>query len=380
MSQNQTDKRVDSEQKTFFVTGGGTGGHIYPAIAVAKALIEDETVKKVYYVGNSDNLEFEIAKKENIEFLPVKINAMPRKFGFSFLKWLVQLEIATWKAIFYIYKYKPDAIFGTGGYVSAPALLGAMITQKPCMIHDCDSYPGIVSRYCATFAKIVSIAFEDARALLKNNDIRLNGNPIRKQFSELSKEQARKDFNLQDKMTLLIMGGSQGAMSINMAIVEIIPDLLAKYSMQIIFQTGAKNFEQVTEKISQIYPEYLKNENLIIKPYFENMYVALKASDVAIARAGSLSISEICACEIASILVPYPFSAAQHQQKNAQAMQKAGASIYLEDKDCSSENLHQILHSLLDEPQKIFEMSQKSASLAKLDAVQKIVEQLKSIT
>lgn len=364
---------------TYFITGGGTGGHIYPAIAVAEALRKDETTKDIYYIGNPDNMEYKIVKQARFKFLPIKVTGMPRKIGFSFIKWGIQLELANWKALYYLWKFKPDAILGTGGYVSAPALFASNIIKTPYMIHDCDAQPGIVSKFVAPMAKAVSVAFEDSVQNIKNDNISVNGNPIREEFSTLTKENARQSLNLENKTTICIMGGSQGAKSIDDATVECLKRIFEKYDVQIIFQTGAKHFEYTVSKLKEYYTEYEQNKNLTVKPYFDNMTEVLKASDIAVSRAGSLSLSEICACGIAPILIPYPYAAADHQRKNAKSLLNKNACLYLEDSDTNSENLFAKIEELLANPEKLAEIQQNTASLAKLDATEKIVEQLKKV-
>ena len=364
---------------TYFITGGGTGGHIYPAIAIAEALRKDETTKDIYYVGNPDNMEYKIVKKAHFKFLPIKVTGMPRKIGFSFIKWGIQLEFANWKALYYLWRYKPDAILGTGGYVSAPALFASNIAKVPYMIHDCDAQPGIVSKFVAPMAKVVSVAFEDSVKNIKNSNINVNGNPIREQFTTLTKTDARKNLNLEDKTTLCIMGGSQGAKSIDEAAIGCLKQLFENHHIQIFFQTGTKHYETTIYKLKNIYPEYEQNKNLIVKPYFDNMTEVLKASDIAVSRAGSLSLSEICACGIAPILIPYPYAAADHQRKNAQSLLNKNACLYLEDSDTNAENLYSKINELLSDAQKLSEIQKNTAALAKPDATQRITEQLKKV-
>ncbi|MDD3436815.1 MAG: undecaprenyldiphospho-muramoylpentapeptide beta-N-acetylglucosaminyltransferase [Candidatus Gastranaerophilales bacterium] len=370
----------DNKKKyTYFITGGGTGGHIYPAVAVCDELKKDPETKEIYYIGNPDNIEFEITKKLGYKFLPVKVSAMPRHFGFKSIIWFIQLQMAIFKALTYIKKYKPNAIFGTGGYVSAPALFAGGLDGVPYMIHDCDAQPGIVSKYIAPSAKCVSLAFETSKQFITSKNIHINGNPIREEFSTLTKEEARKDLVLEKKLTLCVMGGSQGAKSINDAAVQIIEKLSKEYDLQIIFQTGKRNYEEVFSKLKEIYSDFEKDKNIILKPYFDNMTTVLKASDIAISRAGSLSLSELCACGIASILIPYPHAAADHQRKNAQFMVEKRAALYLEDSDTTKDTLLIAVEQLLDNPQKLKTVQQNAFALAKLDATKNIVEQLKGI-
>lgn len=363
---------------TYFITGGGTGGHIYPAIAVADELLKQEDTKDLYYIGNSKNLEFDIVNSKGIKFLGVDVHGMPRKVGFALVKWIVQLAFAVMKCCFYIVKYKPDAVFGTGGYVSAPALIACRIMKKPYMMHDCDAQPGLVTRSLAGHAKVVSLAFECAQNLIANKNCKINGNPIRAAFKTLTKQEARKNLGLEDKLTLCVMGGSQGAMSINNATVGILRKL-SGLNIQVIFQTGKRNFERVIEQLLVSYPEYEADKNIIVRPYFEDMVTVLKASDMAVSRAGSLSLSEIAAAGIAPILVPYPHAAADHQRKNARFMLEKGAGIYIEDAELDETTLWQAIISLVNERQKLESIRQAAQSLAKYDAAQKIVEQLKGI-
>lgn len=362
--------------KTYFVTGGGTGGHIYPALAVAEELLKDSDI---YYVGNPNNMEAKIVKDKNYKFLPVKSSGMPRKLSFQILKWGFEMFFGWLKCCFYIKKYKPDAVFGTGGYVSAPVLIASMTMKVPFIMHDCDANPGLVTRKLAPYAKSISIAFEIAKEKLNNKNCFLNGNPIRKEFSTLTKQQARENLGLDNKLTLCIMGGSQGAKNINKSAVEILKTLSNDYNMQIIFQTGNKNFDEVKVILESIYPEYTKDKNIILKPFFDNMYEVLKSSDIAISRAGSLSISELCASAVATIFIPYPYAASDHQRKNAKFMEEKGAGLYLEDNDVTPNKLLELILSLAKNKDKLENYQKNSYNLAKFDGVKKIVEQIKTV-
>ena len=359
----------------FFITGGGTGGHIYPAIAVAESLKGDE----IYYIGNPKNLEFDIVSQKGFQFLGINVHGMPRKICFELLKWIIQLSIAVMKCCYYVKKYKPDAVFGTGGYVSAPALMACRILNVPYMMHDCDAQPGLVTRKLSKDAKCVSVAFDSACKFLKNKNCYVNGNPIRSTFKTLSKEDARKNMELENKLTLCIMGGSQGARSINDASVEVLKSFSKDFDLQIIFQTGKKNYERVIEQLVVIYPEYENDKNLVVKPYFDDMVTVLKASDIAVSRSGSLSISEICASGIAPIFVPYPYAAADHQRKNAKFMVEKNAGIYIEDNEINEKLLYETVNALINDKERLQELQRNSLTLAKFDGTEKIVEQLKEI-
>lgn len=360
----------------YFITGGGTGGHIYPAVAVANKLGKENII----YVGNPKNLEYKIAQQNGFEFLPVSVSGMPRKLDFKFVFWAIQFIFAVIKAFYYIKKYKPKAIFGTGGYVSAPVIFAAMYEGKtPYMLHDCDSIPGIVTRKTAPKAKCVSLAFDAAKKYIDNPNCIVNGNPIRSEFKTVGQKYARISLNLEETLTLGIMGGSQGSKSINEAATEIIRELSEKYGIQIIFQTGAKHYADVTERLRKIYPNYENNPKLIVRPYFDDMITVLKSCDIVVSRAGSLSISEICASSLASILVPYPHAAANHQQKNADYLLSKGACVIIPDKELNPNSLLETIIDLISTPQKVSYIKQNATDLAKLNALDEIVEQFLNI-
>ena len=184
----------------YFITGGGTGGHIYPAVAVAERLLEEE----IYYVGNPKNLEYDIVIQKGFKFLPVCVHGMPRSLGVDFVKWAFQLLYAVFKCCLYIFKYRPDVVFGTGGFVSAPALLAAKLMKVPYMMHDCDAQPGLVTRKISPYAACVSLAFDCAEKYINNKNCKINGNPIREKFKSLSKQEARKNLGISDKLTLCV--------------------------------------------------------------------------------------------------------------------------------------------------------------------------------
>lgn len=366
--------------KKYFITGGGTGGHIYPAVAVADALLKLEDTDKIYYVGNPNNLEASIVKDKDFEFLPVNSSGMPRKIGFALFKWGFKMLFASIKCCFYILKYRPDKIFGTGGYVSAPVLFAGVVMKVPYVMHDCDAQPGLVTRAFKRFAQSVSVAFDSSKSILeagKSNDkFIVNGNPIREEFKILTKEQARLNLNLENRMTLCIMGGSQGAKTINSAAVEVLKSLSQELNLQVIFQTGKKNYEQVVSKLEEVYPEYKSDKNLIVQPYFDNMTEVLKATDIAVSRAGSLSISELCACSIATIFVPYPYAAANHQEKNAQCLVDMRAGLLLKDSETNPKTMYTCIKELVTNEKLLVAIRNSAGNLAKFDGCENIVKQI----
>ncbi|MFI3300216.1 MAG: undecaprenyldiphospho-muramoylpentapeptide beta-N-acetylglucosaminyltransferase [Candidatus Gastranaerophilales bacterium] len=385
MSKLRKDEKDFDKKYVYFITGGGTGGHIYPAVAVADELINDVETDKLFYIGNSKNLEYKIVREKGYDFLSVDVSGMPRKFSVQFLKWSVKLVFAILKSIFYILKYKPDGIFGTGGYVSAPILFANLLLTKlrikaiPYILHDCDSQPGLVTRKFASNAKSISLAFENACEFINNPNCIINGNPVRKEFKTLSKKDARLKLGLQDKLTLCAMGGSQGARTINQALIKCLKAVTNDLDLQVIFQTGKKNYDEALQLLSSYYPEYSEDKNILLKPYFDDMVTILKSSDIAISRSGSLSISEIYASNIASILIPYPYAAADHQRKNARYVVEKDAGIFIEDSDITPEILLENLKLLINDKKYLASLQQNSFDLAKLNGASDIANQIKEM-
>jgi len=372
---------MTNNKKTYFITGGGTGGHIYPAVSVMKNLLTQNDTQKIYYIGNPKNMEYDIVKNiEGVEFLPININGMPRKFSFAFLGWLCKFEMSLWKALFYLLKYKPDAVFATGGYVSAPIAFMSGLLKKPLMLHDCDSVPGLVSRYAAPLANAVSVAFESAKEVLKSDKVIVTGNPIRQDFGDVSKEQAREKLGLKNgKFTILITGGSQGAKTLNNAAVSAAQEIVEAMDSQLIIQTGKKNYDEVMKRFDEYFPHHTENTNLIIKPYFDDMISPLKAADMIVSRAGSLILSELNICGLPCLLVPYPHAAADHQRKNAEEAEKAGYAVWCDDSQFDGEQLLKMLRSMVNDSDKFVEMCEKSRANSKPEALNQIVSTLKSL-
>lgn len=354
----------------FFITGGGTGGHIYPAISVIGQLLKNGAKNEnIFYIGNKKNLEFQIAKDNNFNFLSTDVFGMPRKISFKFIKWIFCLFVSVLKCLFFSLKYRPDVIFATGGYVCAPTLFAAKILNIPYVLHDSDCYPGIVTRTFASGAKAVNLAFLDAKKYIKSKNIYNFNNPVRNTFFIHTKQEARCELKINDEFLILIMGGSQGAKSINSAAIELIKKYSNRNDIKIILQTGKKNYEEVKNSVG------IPN-NTRIEPYFEDMSIPILAADLIISRAGSISISEILSAKNPSILIPYPYAAADHQRINAKSIVNQKAAIYLEDKDLNGDLLEKTINELFLNKVIYNDLKENAAKLGKnyKFATQKITE------
>ena len=358
--------------KKIFISGGGTGGHIYPAVAIYEELQKFIEAENIFYIGNPKNLEKAVFSNYPIEFLNVYTEGMPRKLSFKIILWGLKLLYSILLSLFYILKHKPSAIIGTGGYVSAPILISGIMLGVPCFIHDSDAFPGVVSRKLAPFCKCVFLAFEEAKKRIKSTKIIINGNPLRNFETKKKKQEILENLQLNpNKSTILVIGGSQGAKTINNAIWGCAEEIIKEFDCQIIHQTGKTKFQETPENLKEL-------NGYLVAPYFDNMPEIYQTADLVISRAGSISISEINNCGLPSILVPYPHAAANHQYFNAKAVEAKGAAILLEDKNCSCETLKKNIKKLLNNRQKLTEMGQKSHFLMKKNASKNLVKEILS--
>ena len=234
----------------------------------------------------------------------------------------------------------------------------------------------MIKQKLAPYAASVSLAFDKAKDYITNKNCQVNGNPLRPRFKTLTKGLARAGLTLDyNRPVLLVMGGSQGAKSIDDAFVEIVKELSTINNIQIIFQTGKKNYMDITERLEKLYPHYNKDKNIIVRPYFDDMVTVLKSADIVISRAGSLSLSEIFASDVAPVLIPYPHAASDHQRRNAKFVEEQGACIYLEDKDANPNSLKEIINKLINDNELQTRLRSNCAKLAQFDALDNIVKQ-----
>jgi|InofroStandDraft_1065614.scaffolds.fasta_scaffold00110_87 UDP-N-acetylglucosamine--N-acetylmuramyl-(pentapeptide) pyrophosphoryl-undecaprenol N-acetylglucosamine transferase len=353
--------KKNQHTKTFFLTGGGTGGHIYPCVSILNEL-KKQGYSSIFYVGNKKNPEFEIITNMGENFLDVPVFGMPRKLSLKFLKWMILLFISIFKCLYYALKFKPDAVFAAGGYVSAPMVIVSNILKIPYIMHDSDAHPGIVTRAFSKNADTLNLAFKEGEKFIKAKRITHFKNPVRDEFFTVSKNEARQNFGLDNELCVLIMGGSQGAKSINSAAIGAIKYFKDNKNVKIIFQTGKKNYEGVIASLQEQDCAVETLENAVIRPYFDKMYLPILAADIIISRAGSLSISEILAAKKPSILIPYPYAAADHQRKNAREIEKTGAALYIEDSDLTPEILIKTIEELILNDKKLKDMIKSASS------------------
>ncbi len=343
------------------IAGGGTGGHIFPGIAIADAVKKIEPDADIIFVGTKGKIESRVVPKAGYKFVPIWISGLRRSLDLRNLLFPLKLIVSLIQSFLLVKKYKPDVVVGTGGYVSGPVVFVASLLGVPTLIQEQNSYPGITTRFLSTFVDEVHISFEASRKYLKRKDnVFLTGNPVRNSLKIYPKGEALKFFGLDEgKRTLFVFGGSTGARSINEAMLEII-DELVKTGIQVIWQTGMLDFERVKSKCEGM-------SGVKIFPFLDEIDYAYSACDLVVCRAGATTISEITYFGVPSILVPYPFAAANHQYENAKVLFERGAGEVLLDSELKLRLKEKILN-LINDNQKLDLMRENAKSLANLEA------------
>lgn len=363
------------------LTGGGTGGHVYPALAVAEQLKLDPQVEKLLYIGVNGHIEERLAKEKGLQFVGLSVAGLPRKLSLNLLKWPWQMLVAVLEARKILRIFRPTAILGTGGYASAAPLLAARMLGIPYAVHEPDAHAGLVNRLLAGHATVVSLGMDAASKVLKSPQGRVvtNGNPVRQSLVQpLTREAACAVLGLNPSLkTVLIMGGSQGAQAINNAVAEALPELLNQESpVQIIHQVGDKNLDAYRLQLGE---ELVKHPRYFLRAYFEDLSTAYAASDLTVCRAGAMTIAELTVTGLPAVFVPYPFAAADHQRHNAEYLEDRGAAIVLSQKDLNSQSLQASIAKLLSDNEQLQNMRHAMRALGKPQAAADLAEQVKNL-
>lgn len=327
------------------LTGGGTGGHIYPALALSDRLLSIKKDTKLLYVGTDRGMESKIVKDHGLSFKALEIEGFKRKITFSNIKSnlnSIRLFLkGVNKAKKIIQEFEPDIVLGTGGYVSAPVCYAASRLNIPSIIHEQNSVAGITNKFLAYWVDAVAISFEEAASQFGKNQekIHFTGNPRAQAIASVKADGELDSYGLsKEKQTVLIFGGSSGAKRINEVFIESIEQFLGK-SYQVLFVTGRLHYDYMMKKIKANYPHWDKSKQVYIEPYIEKMPELLSNVDLVVSRSGATSLAEFTALGVPSILVPSPNVTEDHQTKNAQSLVDHGAAILIPEKDLTSSTL-----------------------------------------
>ncbi len=355
------------------LAGGGTGGHLFPGLAIADEIKRIYPEANITFIGTKEKIEARVVPQRGYNFVPIWISGFRRRFSWSNLLFPVKVVTALVQSFFLMKKLKPDVVVGTGGYVCGPPLYVASLLGIPTLIQEQNSYPGITTRKLASRVNEVHLTFENSKRYLQRLDnVKLSGNPTNAKLGTVSREDGAKHFSLTPSTkTLLVFGGSLGATSINNEIERILPELM-KLNVQLIWQTGSLDFERSENTVQRMLGGASTQQVKVLK-FIENMECAYAAADFVVCRAGATTLAELTRVGLASILVPYPFAAADHQTENARAMVEANAAMMIKDSELK-EKLFSTIQEFLADESRLKAMSEKAKSLGKPEAASTIAD------
>jgi UDP-N-acetylglucosamine--N-acetylmuramyl-(pentapeptide) pyrophosphoryl-undecaprenol N-acetylglucosamine transferase len=349
-------------KKKIVMVVGGTGGHIYPAIALAQKLLEKNSDINISFIVDKRPLAYNILASHGYTVYRISAAAFPRKNLFNIVKFGCKMLVGLIESLTLLKKLDPDVVVAFGAYFSVPPVLASGIMKFPVVLHEQNYFPGLANRFLTFVASKIAVSYEASLEHFPMNKTVLTGNPIRKEILETSREESLKFFNFErDKLNILIFGGSLGARSINKSVMGILPYIedMAE-QIQIVHICGDNN-------IAEIEAEYAESGyNVRVYKFLKEMQYAYGVADVIVARAGATTIAEITALGIPAIFIPYPHSTSQHQQLNTIPLCKSGSGICYEEEKLSGEGLALRLKPILKDVNLRREMSIKAGVLSGL--------------
>lgn len=363
------------------LAGGGTGGHFYPLMAVADALqavARQEKIAKMELVFMSESpYDADLLIQKGIRFKKVYAGKIRRYFSLLNIVDFFKTFVGLFKALWSIYLDFPDVIFSKGGYASFPVVFTARVLGIPLIIHESDTIPGRVNKWSGKFAKRIAISFSQTIKYFPKEKTALTGNPIRRELALAAKVGAKEFLNLEENVpVIMVIGGSQGCKRINDDFLDVLPELVKKY--QVIHQTGKNNIREVEARASVLLEKspYKSRYHVFDFLDFSHLRMTYGAADLVVARAGASLIFEIAASGVASILIPLPQAAQDHQKENAYAFATTGATDVIEERNLSPHLLQSEIERLLADKEKLRIMGEAARKFAKPDAAEKIAREI----
>lgn len=356
------------------VTGGGTGGHVYPALAVAKGLSDKVNNIEILYVGTREGMEAKLVPDNGLLFRGIAGKGLPRKLSIETLKAAGTNMVALWETKKVLKEFKPDLVVGTGGYVSGPVVLVAALFGIPTLLHEQNAFPGKANKLLSKVVKNVMVTFpESAKYFSSPEKIQVVGLPVRTEIGKIDRKTGARLFGLEpDKRTLLVLGGSRGALSINKALVQLLTKLEEHSDIQVIWATGSTTYQTIVAELEAKGIDWHQPQ-WKIREYIKNMPQALACSDLCICRAGATTLAELSAAGKASILIPYPYAAENHQEYNARVFEEKGAAQVLLDKELDGLILWDTVQKVIFNDFKLEEMSKRAKEVFKPGALERII-------
>jgi UDP-N-acetylglucosamine--N-acetylmuramyl-(pentapeptide) pyrophosphoryl-undecaprenol N-acetylglucosamine transferase len=347
------------------IAAGGTGGHIYPGIAVANEILRRERKSEVRFVGTARGLENKLVPQAGFELSIIDSAGLKNVGPVARARGVLVLPKSFLAARTLIKSFRPDVVIGAGGYVSGPVVLTATLQKLPTLVMESNALPGWTNRVLARFVDRAAVSFEAALPYFRGKAV-MTGNPVRREFFEIPARERGLG-----KFSILVFGGSQGAHAINEAMIAALPALESlKAVLRITHQTGEADFASV----SSGYIGAGWSERTSVTKYIDNMVAAFADADLVVSRAGATTTAELIAAGKASVMVPFPFAADDHQRRNAEALERAGAGRMILQQDLSGERLAQEIATLIREPERVNMMEQAARKLARGDAAAAVVD------
>jgi UDP-N-acetylglucosamine--N-acetylmuramyl-(pentapeptide) pyrophosphoryl-undecaprenol N-acetylglucosamine transferase len=357
-------------------TGGGTAGHVSPAIAIAEYVKKNSRADEIAFVGRLGGDENRAILKRGYKLYEIDISGFLRRLSFENLKRIIKLSHALREAKKIIKEFHPDAVIATGGYVSWPVIKMAQKRKIPTYIHESNAYPGLVTRLVAKKCDKVFLNTDAAQKYLRRQDnVLVVGNPVESRFYETERQKARTVLRIKrDEFLIVSYAGSGGAEKINETISEFIKGYSAKNpKIKHIHATGKKYYDEFIES----YKDGESSENgITVLPYIDDLHIALAASDIVISRSGAMTLTELSASKSAAILIPSPNVAGNHQYKNAKALEDKGAAKIIEEKDLTKEILANEIEKMINNPKEREKLSKNVSKEFKRDAETEILKEV----
>ncbi|THE14386.1 undecaprenyldiphospho-muramoylpentapeptide beta-N-acetylglucosaminyltransferase [Bacillus timonensis] len=357
------------------VSGGGTGGHIYPALALIKEIKKLNPSAEFLYVGTEKGLESGIVVREGIPFKTIHITGFKRKISIDNIKTIARFIKGVNHSKKIIKDFKPDVVIGTGGYVCGPVVYAASKLHIPTIIHEQNSIPGLTNKFLSRYVDKVAICFEEAKTFFPKEKVILTGNPRASEVIGKDGRAGRDSVGLNNSQkSVLIVGGSRGARPLNDAFLHALPEVKEK-DYQFLYVTGEVHYENVLKQVKAVG----NPDNVIIKPFIHNMPEVLAGVDLVVARAGATTLAELTALGLPSILVPSPYVTNNHQEKNARSLSDKGAAILRLEKDLTGPQLLKDIDSILLNQIKLEEMKKASSQIGIPDAARRLYNVMKDL-
>lgn len=349
--------------------GGGTGGHINPAISIADYVAERDDKFEALFVGTKRGLETKLVPNAGYNIEYIDICGFDRRNMLKNISVVKKLIKSKHDCIKILKSFQPDAVIATGGYVSGPVMLAADKLGIPSLIHEQNVYPGLTVKGSEKYAKYVAVSFPETVNYMKDSKkCVVTGNPIRTSLLKADKLESRKALSIPDKPFVLVFGGSLGAKKLNNAMVEVIRKIGDNSPIHILFGTGERNYEEVTAALCDV---KISNDIEIV-PYIDNMPQAMAAADLVVSRSGAITLSELAAIAKPSILIPSPNVVRNHQEQNARALERAGGASVILDSELSGEILFDALTTLCSDSGRLQKMSKCAGAFGKTDALEEL--------